>query len=858
MPRLPLLLGMIGLAGLAASGLGAQPSVDVPLGVTGTLVDEGGVAAAGVEVVLRPYPSDYEIDLDLLGYDALPPAVDRGQSGLDGSFSLAAPIPGPYRLEIRTAPPTESTEAVVPLVYGELTPLEALRVLQPNELPDRRLVAARVLDADDRPIEGALVVAIPTRSRSARQGRSDSGEEPERLYPRFERAAASTDAQGVVRFLMPTAEANLVVSAKGFRVETATTESGRATFVLTPDPGIRFRVRGPDGAPAPGVLLRTAGSARAPLAITDEQGEVSAGKVAGTGTAFELLRWDSAFARVSQADAARANSAAAERIVDLRLETPLRIPGRIVDRVSGSPVGNAAIWVVGAPGENALSGPTGEFLLECRPRRESRRLWVQAEGYVATGASALVPEHGVTNETAVALRPAAPLYGFVTDSAGQPVAGADISAQPRATESITDMIAIRPQGATSADNGSFRMAGIVYGRPYRLTIRAPGFAGSAIDLPPYEPGAAVSPVRIRLTNGRQARGRVVDTDGNPVAGAEVKLKWSEQKPSRFASLRRTDATEAVATNEQGAFRIAAVNTGKYDVNVSHMEYVSPGALPVEVPEGRGEIDLGEFTLVPGAEILGVVVDPDQEPVEGASIRFRSYGWARDQERTATTDADGNFRLAGLPHEQIDLTVEAEGYALSTLQGARPATGEPILIQLARGASLSGRVLTAAGTAAVGARVNLEPDFSTRMRVRDWYLRDTRTRTDGDGRFSFGHVTPGIWFVEASAGNEAVRTDPLELVSGSERTVELRPRSAASSARKPAPRRRQPSKPTPRKPRTRTSTYAGTCIRRPRRCPAATAPSASPVWRPAAISSSPAWPGIRRAAPQNRSTSTAEA
>lgn len=772
-PTMPRLLLLLGLAGFAASGLGAQPSVDVPLTVTGTLVDERGAPVPGAEVVLRPYPSDYEIDLDLLGYDTLPPAVDRGQSGLEGSFSLRAPVPGPYRLEFRIAPPTESAEAVVPLVYRNLTPLDAPRVLQVYEVPNRRLVAARVLDADDQPIEGALVVASPTRSRSARQGRSASGEEPERLYARFERASARTDAQGVASFLMPTAEANVVVSAKGFGVETGATESGRATFVLTPDPGIRFRVRGPDGAPASGVLLRTRSKARAPLAVTDEQGEVTVGQLAGTETAFELLRWDSAFTRVSQADAAPANSAAAERIVDLRLEAPLRIPGRIVDRVSDSPVANAAVWVVGAPGENALSGPTGEFLLESRPRRESRRLWILAEGYVATGVGALTPEHSVTNETAVALRPAAPLYGFVTDSAGKPVAGADIWAQPRATESITDMIVIRPQDATSADDGSFRMAGIVYGKPYRLTIRAPGFAGSAIDLPPYEPGATAAPVRIRLTKGRQARGRVVDTDGNPVAGAEVKLTWPEQKPSRFASRRKADATEAVATSEQGAFRIAAVNTGEYDVNVSHTEYVSPGDLPVEVPEGRGEVDLGEFTLVPGAEILGVVVDPDQEPVEGARVRFRSYSWARDQERTATTDADGNFRLAGLPHEQVDLTIEAEGYALSTLQGARPATGEPILIQLARGASLSGRVLTAAGTAAVGARVNLEPDESTRMRGRTWYSTNTRTRTDGDGRFSFGHVFPGTWSVEANAGNEAARTDPLELVSGSERTVELR-------------------------------------------------------------------------------------
>ena len=766
-------LTALGLSLFAAAGVLAQPTADVPLAVTGTLVDERGVPAAGVEVVLRPYPSAYDLDLDLLGYEALPAAVDRVQSGPDGTFALKAPIPGPYRLEMRSAAPAESPDAVVPLVYGNLAPLEGSRVLQANELPDRRLVAARVLDADDRPIEGALVIASPTRSRSARQGRSASGAQAERLYPRFERASARTDAQGVARFLMPTAETNVVVVAKGFRFETGTTESGRATFVLAPDPDIRFRVRGPEGAPAPGVVLRTGDKVKTPLAVTDEQGEVIAGIVAGAEAAFELERWDNAFARVPQPSAAPARPPAGERIVDVRLEAPLRTPGRTVDRTSGAPVANAAIWVVGSPGENALSDSTGEFLLNSRPREESARLWVQAGGYISTGVNTGSPEYGVADELAVALKPAAPLYGFVTNSTDQPVAGADISAQPRAAESIANMVAIRPQRTTSAEDGSFHMAGIVYDNPYLLTIRAEGFASTAIDLPPYGSGAIAGPVRIELSEGgRQARGRVVDTDGSPVAGAEVKLRWPEEKQPLLGSRRDTDATEPATTDEQGVFSIAAVQTGKYGVQVLHAEYVSVGDLPVEVPEGQGEVDLGEFTLVPGAEILGVVVDPDDKPVEDALVKFSSYRPDRDQERTARTDAEGSFTLAGLPHEQVDLTVEADGYAPFALRGARPGTGESIRIQLVGGATLSGRILTAAGSAATGARVWLAPDMRTRMQGR-LYSGYPTTRTDGDGRFRLGHVFPGTWSLEASAGAEAARTDPLELVSGSERTIELK-------------------------------------------------------------------------------------
>ena len=89
MPRLFLALG---LAGLAAPGLLAQPAADQPPTITGTLVDERGAPAADVEAVLRPYPSTYEADLYLLGQrDALPEAADRTRSRPDGSYSLSAP-----------------------------------------------------------------------------------------------------------------------------------------------------------------------------------------------------------------------------------------------------------------------------------------------------------------------------------------------------------------------------------------------------------------------------------------------------------------------------------------------------------------------------------------------------------------------------------------------------------------------------------------------------------------------------------------------------------------------------------------------------------------------------------------------
>ena len=770
MRGLRLCLGLAGLIALAASGVSAQPAGD-PLIVSGTLVDERGAPAAGVEVVLRPYPSQYEVDLDLLGIaDALPEAVDRARSGPDGAYSLSAPLPGPYRFEIRPSAPADRPGAVLPKVYGDLVPLQVSRVLEPNELPDRYDVAVRVLDADDQPVEGARVIAAPTAARSERRTRVASHEQPERLHPRFHPAAATTDATGIVRFLMPTAEAKIAVSAPGFIVARATTESGRAAFRLDRTAGVRFRVRGPDGEPAPRVLIRARGDASVPLAVTDDSGVAVAGRLADASTEYEFERADHALARSTPTAQVTADPATGEPIVDVRLEDPLRIPGRVVDAASGFPIEGAAAWASASPGHNVLSDPNGVFDLTTRRVPDGTRVSVTAAGYLSARVNSEASELAAPAEVSVALRPAAPIAGLVTDIYDQPVAGANVWAEPRNLGSRAAVRSFRPQRATTAEDGSFRLPDLVYGSPYRVTAQAQGFPSTVVDVPPIEPGVAADPVRIVLTRGRQAWGKVVDTDGGPVAGAEVKLRWPADT-QRFLLRDRLDATEPTATDERGEFSFPAVSAGEYEVLLSHAEYVRHGSPRAEVPGGEGDIDLGVFTLVAGAKIHGLVTNPEGEPVAGATIRARNYGsMDRDQERTATSDTDGVFRLSGLPHELIVLRVRADGYTTFVLRGARPGTEEPILIELKTGALLTGRVVDAAGRPVAGASVLLEPDEQTLMRGVD--ARDLFKRADGDGRFRFEHVGPGTWSLEATQGPATAKVDGIELQPGTQREVDL--------------------------------------------------------------------------------------
>ena len=186
--------------------------------------------------------------------------------------------------------------------------------------------------------------------------------------------------------------------------------------------------------------------------------------------------------------------------------------------------------------------------------------------------------------------------------------------------------------------------------------------------------------------------------------------------------------------------------------------------------------MGVFTLVAGAKIHGLVINPEREPVASATIRARNRSMDRDEERIATSDADGAFLLTGLPHELVDLSVRAGGYAPVALRQARPGTGEPILIELPAGASLAGRVVDDTGKPVARANVQVEPDTETLVRAGLGAVRDYFQRTDGDGRFRFEHLNAGTWSLEATEGASTADLDHIELTQGSEHEVELRLRS----------------------------------------------------------------------------------
>ncbi len=766
------------MAALTAGPLLTQPVPDRPLIVTGTLVDERGVPVAGLDAVLRPYPSNYALDLDLLGRpDALPEAADGVRTGPDGTFSLSAPAIGPYRLEVRPGPLATERALRIPLVHRDILPLRVPLHLEPIELPDHHPLTIKALDPDGRAIEGAFVFVYPTAQQPEGPPYRQTHEQPERLLVELDGASTRTDADGLARFLMPTKEGRVTVSASGFALRTATATGGRAAFRLRPAPDLALRVRNLDGRPAHRAAIRTVGPRPVPLGLTNEQGEAVIVIAADGRAMFEVETASGAFARAGARNHTSRGDTSRSSIVEIQLQRPAAIPGRIADAETGFAVPEAVVWVRSDPGRSTVADGAGVFELAAPIRSGGLDIGVVAGGYTSATAKVTAELLQASQGVSIGLAAAAPLAGWVVDSFEHPVAGANIHIEPSGKGRFFGTRWGRSARATSGPDGSFYIDNALYASAYRLTVDAPAFASVQHELPPLQRNSPAAPIRIVLTKGRQPWGTVVDVERAPVAGAQVRLLWPPDNPEVGNSYGSQEAAQPANSNNRGEFEFPLVAPGPYDLHILHPEYLDLQAETVGVPHGGGYFDLGVFTLTPGSEIRGVVVGPNDNPVSGAevSMRQRTQGLSW-QERAATTDEEGRFRLGGLAPAPTDIIAIADGYAPTVVESVRPATGEPIMIEMAKGASVAGWVLEPDGTGAAGIEVTLTlparevPRVARRLLGQDLFRHG---RTDGDGRFRFDNVVPAKWTAEARNETSVATQEGIQLTHGDLREIELR-------------------------------------------------------------------------------------
>jgi RNA polymerase sigma factor (sigma-70 family) len=325
---------------------------------------------------------------------------------------------------------------------------------------------------------------------------------------------------------------------------------------------------------------------------------------------------------------------------------------------------------------------------------------------------------------------------------------------------------------TTDANGKFRFPPPATGRFTLQTVTADGYlpfapewghSALAFDA---RAGLRIRDITLYLFPAVDYTGHVVDPEGHPVAGAQVRLFDARTGEQALVGI-----TDRFTSDAKGEFvfharddSILEATDGKHapgrasldgPVAVSHQMTIKLG------PAGAAE-SLARF------RITGHVSDDRGQPIEGALVLARHEPEAGVLHPIAQVASDerGDFALAGLDAGKYTLAASRRGQAAAERTGVE--------------AGASGISLTLAGTGLVAGRVvdtkgKPVPAFTivvTRaLSALEQSVVTTASIIDGDGRFELRDLPPGNVRLIASAAGLA-QSEPVDAKVDDARPVEI--------------------------------------------------------------------------------------
>ncbi|RKY19347.1 MAG: hypothetical protein DRQ55_10790, partial [Planctomycetota bacterium] len=381
-------------------------------------------------------------------------------------------------------------------------------------------------------------------------------------------------------------------------------------------------------------------------------------------------------------------------------------------------------------------------------------LWVQLAGWIGTELTVSAPGHAPLSvtlpglkapdhaERELQLEPGARISGRVLDTAGAPLASAEIGMKP------TDRSRGAPPDhkALSDNDGRFVLDSFTAGQ-WTLTATAEGKAPSAPQQLLLETSEARTLPDLVLVAGASVQGLLLDTGGQPVTAGLVRVERSDETdgPPSSGRQRRVSAR----TDAQGRFLITDLAAGRWRAS----SYPGAEADAQLTPGQPAEVTLRLRSL---ARVRGRVTDA-HGPVEGALIVPAEEPMWRD--RLATTDAAGEYAFEIEAGERS--FVASQDDDISEANTVTLAWGREHVLDLSFSMGrLAGRVLDDTNDEPLpGVRVSIRSETSD----NDPFGQSLSPKTDASGHFALERVPPGRWTVTSRAGtHRPAQLGPIDL------------------------------------------------------------------------------------------------
>lgn len=389
---------------------------------------------------------------------------------------------------------------------------------------------------------------------------------------------------------------------------------------------------------------------------------------------------------------------------------------------------------------NARTGDDGSFFLE---KVHEGEVYVTLDRWVTATTRV---ERGQETRLTTRIEPGFEVEGSVEDIDGVPIADAELW-----LTQLSYLDTGFPVARSGAD-GRFRVRDVQKrGNGMWMTAIAPGYAPSSAGKVFAGVGANVK-IRLVLPGpGGELRGTVLGPDGDPIAGAQVRVNL----PTRTVNFRRgsRDGTEwepsesgVVRTDATGAFRASSLPLCDAQIYVKAKSLVTwLGTVEIR----SDHVESVTIRLEEGASLAGTVTDSSGKPAVKAEVRATpEQVWREQVTRSA---ADGSYLLRGIPPGNCTVRAGTELGGMTTTSlvfSDRDALRWDAALPPSPDGSIRGRVVDEQGRPLIGWRVVASSVQSAFYGV----IADTAPRTDSDGRFRIEGLAKARYCV-AVAGPE---------------------------------------------------------------------------------------------------------
>lgn len=685
------------------------------------------------------------------------------KSAADGTFVLTGAMPGP-RVTIQPQKEGFVASKVEPVAVLADQPTTGVVL---KMLP-QRMMKGKATSSSGRPLRDAQVSIVmkqqggmgnrgmPTPMMDSSFGTPGQGTAPVREDGSFEIPIPWTEGSVAVRavaldhaagesapvLLVETQiqyDANVVLES-GYKIQGRVVSKGVAVAGadVSIGPG-RSGGRGGRGGEEmyyEQMMQSRGGGGGAIVAVTDADGGFTIEHVA-TGT-FTVSASADGYVRKSNSEVKVPTSGD----VTLDLDPSLEITGKVLFG-DGKPAAGAIVmaqkddpnnknqnygwWGGGAQG---IAGADGAFRIRgLSPGGWKLQAQAPWDGSVNFKNVLTEPVTAGTTDYKLVVQAGGKISGKVVDPQKKPVGGSWVNANPTTPSQNGGN---EWHAARTKDDGTFELTSLG-DSPYSVTASPPQFGDGANLLTGTAANVApgTADVQIVLEAGLSLEGVIVDAQGKPLADAALYIQPKPDPQGRQPTVNGN--RQQTQSDADGKFRFDGLGPGKYMIYLQAWQGSRHDGLLLQ---GNDDLPAGatgvQLTATTGEKIAGVVVD---EGGQGLPNAWVNVNVPNGMGRNGRTDKDGKFEISGLPRGTVSVYVNAPGRPPASAD--KVDVGTLVLrIVVAKGGTISGRILDGAGNAYANQGIQLKQVEGGTQ--RSW------AQTGADGRFTTQLIAEGTW------------------------------------------------------------------------------------------------------------------